>query len=647
MRVSLLLLASLGLFAGMQPAIAQTSEDPPLLASYFSDRMVIQYGQPVTLWGHAQPLAAVEVSLNAHRETVTADSDGRWAATFDALEGGAPVSISVSSAAHQVRVSDARVGEVWLCSGQSNMEFPVRRALNPDTELGAANDPGLQLLSIPQTSHPQAMHTLPEGTAWAASTPETAAGFSALCYFFGRDRRAQTGLPTGLIDASWGGSQIEAWMSAEALQHAGVAQEGLDLLALYASDPQAGMARYGDIWEAWWRAGSDPSLPWEEASGPWTPVPGFSDWRGWADETMQDHLGMVWYQTRFDLSAEQAASPATLSLGGIDEIDAVWINGRFVAGSFGWGTPRTYTVPAGLLQAGQNTLSVNVYNGWGAGGMTGPATDLALTFDGAKPMPLETGWTYQRVDPARGAPPAMPWQSVGGLTGLHNGMIAPLGPAGLAGALWYQGESNTGRPETYEASLAALLASWREQFAADLPVIVIQLANFGALRGEPAPSGWAGVREAQRRIAEADPLTGLVIAIDVGDRFDIHPPNKQAVAERASRTARFLEGEQITSPWGPRPLRAYAQDGLVHVEFAPDSALTIAGSDVATGFELCDAARVCRFVPGQLTRRSTVSVEAGSGPRPARVRFGWADAPILNLYDETGLPAGPFELELE
>lgn len=647
MRVSLSLLTSLGLFAGMQSAIAQASEDRPLLASYFSDGMVIQYGQPVTLWGEAQPLAAVEVSLNTHRETVTADAEGRWAATFDALDGGAEVSLSVRSGLREARVTDARAGEVWLCSGQSNMEFPVRRALNPDAELASANDPELRLLTIPRTSRAAPAPALPEGSRWVASTPEVAAEFSAICYFFGRERRAQTGLPVGLINASWGGSRIEAWMSADALRSASLEQEGLDLLALYASDHQAGMARYGEAWEAWWRAGPDASLPWEDGSRSWPPVPGFSDWRGWPDEAMRDHLGMVWYQARFDLTGEQAASPATLSLGGIDEIDAVWLNGRFLAGSFGWGTPRTYTVPAELLQAGQNTLTVNVYNGWGAGGMTGPAPDIALTSDDAQHVPLGAGWTYQRVDPARGAPPAMPWQSVGGLTGLHNAMIAPLGPAGLAGALWYQGESNTGHPETYEASLTALLAGWRQQFSPDLPVIIVQLANFGALRSEPSPSGWAAVREAQRRVAEADPFTGLAVTIDVGDRMDIHPPNKQAVAERASRTARFLDGEAIASPWGPRPSRAYIRGGAVHVEFAVDSALSLIGGNTALGFELCDEALTCHFVPGQLAGRSTVILELGDGQGPARIRHGWADSPILNLYDEAGLPAGPFELELE
>ncbi|MCC5996661.1 MAG: beta galactosidase jelly roll domain-containing protein [Oceanicaulis sp.] len=646
MRPSFFLLACACLALGGQGAVS-AAEDGPLLSPVFSDGMVIQYGQPVPVWGHARPDAAVEVTLNAHSQTVTANADGRWSAMFDALADGAPVSLTVRSGARQTRISDARAGEVWLCAGQSNMEFPVSRALNPDTELATADDPGLKLLTIPHTSHIEAVQALPEGAAWAPSTPETAADFSAVCYFFGRERRARTGLPVGLVNASWGGSQIEAWMSAVALRSAGVAQDGLDLLALYVRDPEAGMARYGDIWEAWWTAGSDEPLPWNDTASSWAQVPDFSDWRGWPDEAMRDHLGMVWYQTRVDLSAEQAASPATLSLGGIDEIDAAWVNGRFLSGSFGWGTPRTYTVPAGLLQAGENTLTVNVYNSWGAGGMIGPASDLALTFDDAQSAPLDARWTYQRVDPARGAPPAMPWQSIGGLTGLHNAMIAPLGPIALAGALWYQGESNTGHPETYEVSLAALLAGWREQFTPDLPVIVIQLANYGALREQPVQSGWAAVRDAQRRVAEADPRTGLVVTIDIGDRLDIHPPNKQAAAARASRTARFLDGEMITSPWGPRPLRAHAQGNTTRVEFTPDSALVVVGGAAALGFELCDEALACRFAPGRLAGRSVIVLEEGDGAPPARVRYGWADAPILNLYAANGLPVGPFELELD
>lgn len=645
MKTSVFLTACACLALGTQGA-ARATGDGPLLSPVFSDGMVIQHGQPVTVWGHAAPLAAVDVTLNAHSRTVTANAEGRWSAEFGALAGGAAVSLTVRSGTREARVSHARVGEVWLCAGQSNMEFPVRRALNPDTELALADDPGLQLLTIPQASRPEPAQNLPDGMAWVASTPQTAADFSAVCYFFGRERRAHTGLPVGLINASWGGSQIEAWMSTEALRTAGVAEEGLNLLELYVNAPDAAMARYGEIWETWWDGTGEP-LPWEGRTRSWTPVPAFSDWRGWPDDAMRDHLGMVWYQTRFVLTREQAASPATLSLGGIDEIDAVWLNGGFLSGSFGWGTPRTYDIPPGMLQAGENTLTVNVYNSWGAGGMTGPATDIALTFDDGQTVPLDADWTYQRVSPSRGAPPAMPWQSVGGLTGLHNAMIAPLGSTGLAGAIWCQGESNTGHPETYEVSLAALLAGWREQFSADLPIVVVQLANFGALRAEPSQSGWAAVREAQRRVVEADPQTGLVVTIDVGDRMDIHPPNKQAVAQRAGRTARFLEGGRMASPWGPRPLRAHAQGSAVHVEFVSDSALVLAGGDTALGFEVCYEALACSFVPGNLAGRSVIMLDAGTGAPPVRVRYGWADAPILNLYDENGLPAGPFELELD
>jgi sialate O-acetylesterase len=247
-----------------------------------------------------------------------------------------------------------------------------------------------------------------------------------------------------------------------------------------------------------------------------------------------------------------------------------------------------------------------------------------------------------------GYPPRAPWESVAGLTGLYGAMIAPIEPYGLRGAVWYQGESNTGEPERYEALLAGLMADWRGPFGAELPFLIVQLPDFGPAPTSPVASGWAALRDAQRRAVAADPHAGLAVTIDIGDRDDLHPANKQAVGRRLARAARHVVyGEDLT-PSGPRPVDARRQGGRVAVRFADieGTLLTYSAND-AWGFELCGAEQAsCRFVPG-VVQGEQVFLEAAGETEPTRVRFCWGDGPVCNLYDASGLPAGPFELRVD
>lgn len=626
------------------PALAQ---EAPRFANVYSDHMVLQRGAPIRFDGTAAPGETVTVQFGSERAEAIAGEDGRWQVAFAPREAGGPYRIEAATADGAEALDDVLIGDVWLCSGQSNMEYPVYRALNPDSEISAAHHDDIRILTIPHDSRPAPLDDLAEPAGWQPVTPETIRDFSAVCYFFGRDLKTRHDVPMGLIDASWGGSQIEAWIGADGLRSAGGYGEELDMLAAYAGDPGAAMSRFGTIWQDWWRS-TRPNTPWTETEGDWTPVPSLSDWRGWEDPQVRDHLGMLWYRTTVELSADQAAAAASLALGGIDEVDTVWINGRFLGNTFGWGVPRRYDIPAGMLQPGENTITVNVLNSWGAGGMTGPADAMAIEFDGADDAAIGEDWHYRVVPAEAGSPPRAPWESVGGLTGMHNGMTAPLERFALAGALWYQGESNAGRPETYRALLDALIADWRRGFGADLPVFVVQLPNFGALQSGPVESGWAQIREAQRDAAAADPRVGLAVAIDLGDRFDIHPPNKQAVAARLVRSAESLLHDGPLSASGAEPAGAVRDRNGVTVSFSgTGGSLTVIGDDRPTAFELCgDEPGSCRFAEARLEGENVILVGPGAGTA-ARVRFCWADAPICNLYDATGLPVGPFEMDVE
>jgi sialate O-acetylesterase len=437
-------------------------------------------------------------------------------------------------------------------------------------------------------------------------------------------------------------------MSPAALEQAGGYDAQLQLLEHYTVDARDATARFGASWEDWWRRRvSTSELPWASDTTRWNAVPAMRDWKTFGDGALADHDGMLWFRKSFDLTAEQARQKAMLSLGGIDEVDVTWINGRFIGTEFGWGTERTYAVPDGVLQTGQNSVVLNVLSTWGSGGMLGPQENIHLTFADGESRALGDGWQYQRVPLEFGLPPRAPWESIGGLAGLFNAMVAPLEGLRLAGALWYQGESNAGDAAPYADLLTAMIADWRRSFGGSLAFLVVQLPNFGDLPAGPVESGWAAIRDAQRRVAVDDPRSGLVVTVDVGDRLDLHPPNKLIVGQRAADVAKALvfEGKGLVD--GLSPSRAVRRANEVIVEFAPKGeTLAAVGDDKPVAFELCtDEPSRCTYANARLAG-NRVYLTAPNVDRATRVRHCWADAPICNLHGASGLPVSSFEVAI-
>jgi sialate O-acetylesterase len=451
--------------------------------------------------------------------------------------------------------------------------------------------------------------------------------------------------------ASWGGTAIEPWIGETGLKAVGGFATRLDLLRTFARDEDAANQAFGRMWEEWWRGhGASVGEPWKaEDTGPWTDVPGFRNWKTWGVPELAKLDGMVWYRRSFTLTAAQAAGPATLSLGGIDEVDETWVNGRVIRNTFGWGNRRTYRLPAGTLRAGDNVVVVNVLSTYDAGGMIGPEDAVALTFDDGTALSLAGNWRYRAVPLSAGRPPRAPWETIAGLTTLYNGMIAPIGPFGLRGVLWYQGESNTDDSAGYEALLRGLMASWRAQFGDGLPFLVVQLPNFGAVPTKPVESGWAGIREAQRKAVAADGHAGLVVTIDIGEPGNLHPTDKLEVGRRLVRAARHVVYGEPIAPSGPAPLSARREPTGIVVTFGDvERSLVSYSSDTVIGFELCGVAPgSCRFAAGTIDGTRVVLPVPASGQAPARVRFCWGASPLCNLSDDSGLPVGPFEIPIK
>ncbi len=508
------------------------------------------------------------------------------------------------------------------------------------------------MLTVPNVARPTPLAAFPDSAAWEVATPETVPGWSAVCAFFARDLRSGplADVPVGLIASAWGGSAIRAWTPTPALERLGGHDADIDALQLYASDERRAQQAFGTTWEAWWRDRTGTAVgdePWQPATGArWDAAPtGLGDWTQW--DGLASYTGMIWFRTTVTLTAEQATRGADLALGAIDEVDETWINGHIVANTFGYGTERTYAIPAELLREGENVVVVNVLNTYAAGGMTGDHSLRALRLDDGTRIPL-TDWQFLVARERTGPPPRAPWESVGGLSTIHNAMVAPLRDIALRGVLWYQGESDTERGDLYEGLMRALIGGWRDQFASPtgdpLAAFIVQLPNYGPWPTAPRPSGWAEVREAQRLATVGDPFAAYAVTVDVGDARDLHPTTKQPVGARLARAARHvIYGEDVT-PSGPRPVRAERQGDAVVVSFDDVvDGLVVYGGAGPIGFELCGAdAESCRYVDAR-AEGDTVRIPL-DGAAATRVRYAWADSPIVTLFDGAGLPVVPFEL---
>ncbi|PLR20580.1 9-O-acetylesterase [Caulobacter zeae] len=620
------------------PAAAQG----PLLNGLFADHAVVQRGRPLPVFGEAKPGEAVTVTLGDRTATAKAGANGAWRVDLPAMTAGGPYTLEAKTASGASQtVGDVLVGDVWLCSGQSNMELPVERGNNSWSEIRSANDDGLRMAYVDHADSRSPRTTFAKPPAWKAAKPDAVGSFSAACYYMARELRKTDKTPLGLVHASWGGSAIEAWLSPAALRKAGDYGNDIATLELSLKDRPAADRRWGETIKAWWslRHKGAAGGPWA-GDGAWTPAPqGLGVWESWGVPALADFNGMVWFETTATLTAAQAKGAASLEIGMVDEVDTTYVNGVGVGSTSGAGTVRVYPVAAGTLKAGANRIVVSALDTYANGGLYGEAARALVLADGTR-IPLTT-WRYQIEPKETGEPPRAPWDTLSGVSTLYNGMLAPMGPYAFKGFAWYQGESNTGRPQTYEPLLRELLAERRLGQAADMPALVVQLANYGKPQLAPEESWWAQVREAQRLAVAKDGHAALAVITDIGDPSDIHPTNKQDVGKRLARGAGRLAGKAVTT--GPSPVSARRVGETVEVAFEQVAErLATRGSDKAIGFELCDTAG-CRFADARVEGDKAV-VAIPAGLRPTKVRFAWADAPTFNVFDMAGLPLGPFEI---
>lgn len=628
-----------------------TGSAQPTFHNVFGDHAVLQHGRPIRLWGKAGPLEKITVRLGDHSVQSIADAEGNWQAQLPAMVAGGPYVLSVTNPNGAATVlQDILVGDVFLCAGQSNMEMPVNVAMNSRHEIASASHPNIRLFDVQRSSAPRPQTQFAAAGSWKTATSNNVGDFSAVCYFFARELQPHIDVPIGLISATWGGSSIDAWSSTEAMVAAGRGAD-VKLLELYAQNKMSAQIEFGKIWERYWtRAFPDAGRPWKDKTeAGWKPVPKqMGNWKAWGQPGLDRFNGAIWFRKSFMLTAEQAKQDSVLHLGSIDEMDMVWVNGIPVGQTFGWGEARQYALPKGTLRAGRNDIVVNIFSEWDAGGMYGPPGSIRLVLSDGTEEPLGDGWSYQIGADSALSPPRAPWLSIVGTTVIANAMMKPLGAYGLRGALWYQGETDAGRAGAYSGLLASLMSDWRKQFGnPELPVLVVQLPNFGIPVTSPMQSDWSALREAQRRAVLADQKAGLAITIDAGEEIDVHPPNKQIVGQRLARLARHLIYRQTVTANGPVIKSVERAKDIVRLTFGGiDGRLVARSSNAPISFEICGTLPgSCAFVDARIDE-NTVILNAPDGMSAERIRYCWGDAPLCNLYDTSGLPAGPFEVAI-
>ncbi len=620
----------------------------PLLHAMFADHAVLQRDQPIAVYGQAKPGADVTVQLGAATASARADKDGQWRAILPTMPAGGPYVLHAASGGESQDVQDVLVGDVFLCTGQSNMQFSVRGAANANFEIAAASDGAVRELAVDRVPSAVELNTFRTPVSWKVESPQTAGDFSASCFFFARELRRHVKVPVGLITVAWGGTRVRGWVSQASLRKLGAFNDDLDMLALYQRDPVAASRRWDAAWESWWRANGK-GEPWKEDTSSWPVAPaGLGPWHDWPGLSLPEgsaepgvgFVGQMWLSTHVRLTAAQAAQSATLDLGRANEEEKSWVNGVGVGGSSQQPDAR-HDLPRGLLHEGDNAVTVNIFCSWKNCGLTGPASTRAIRFADGSSVALDQAWHYQAVENL--IAPQIPWGPMHGVSLQYGGMIKPIGPYGVKAAIWYQGESNIYFAKTYQPALTAMMADWRRQFGAALPFIIVQIPDYGPTPTRPVESLWSDVREAQRRTVESDSHAALVVTFDIGDPKLLHPTNKQEIGRRIAIAARHLIYGEPIAPSGPRVVSARRDGDQVTVSFRDVTGALTGYNGQPNAFELCDAGG-CRWARASLSGDHVILPDAGSA---TRLRYCWGDSPICTLSDASALPAGPFEVQIQ
>ena len=621
------------------------------LPQLIADKMVLQRDIPVKVWGWARPGERVVVELAGHSARTIAASDSSWQVKLPPMKAGGPFTMRIRGS-NQIDVQDILVGDVWFCSGQSNMVIPMERVKEkyPD-DIAHADFPQLRNFFVPTAADVTTVHADLPHSGWKEANPTDVLGFGAASYFFARRLYEKYHIPIGIINSSVGGTPIQAWISAAGISGLpGYAER----IAKYSDSGyirqimRRPVTMEGGSLMAHPDRGLTETVKWyqpEYVPAGWHPfwLPGY-----WADQGIKGLNGVVWFRKEIEVPVSMAGKAAKLFVGRIIDADETYVNGVKVGNITYQYPPRRYEVPAGVLREGKNLLVVRVTSTVGKGGFV-PDKRYELT-DGVTHIDIRGDWRYKvgqvfSPRPAGGGAPSFSAQDQP--TGLYNTMVAPAIRFGVRGFIWYQGEANTSNPREYRQMLPALIADWRAKWQEGaLPFLYVQLPNFMEVQYSPSESQWAELREAQLD-ALSVPKTAMAVAIDAGEWNDIHPLDKKDVGDRLALAAEKLAfGDTSTVASGPIYRSAHVDGSKIVLSFTETgSGLMVKGGGELQQFAIAGADKKFVWADARI-EGDKVIVSSEEVPNPLYVRYAWADNPEgANLYNKEGLPASPFRTD--
>jgi sialate O-acetylesterase len=639
---------------------AGTARAEVRLPALVGSHMVLQRDVPARVWGWAAPGEAVRVTLAGTTADATAGADGRWSVELPAAPAGGPFTLTIAGT-NTVKLEDVWRGEVWVASGQSNMEFPLQRA-SGGREAAAAGCDGLRLFTVAKATSLEPKDDV--SGQWTACDASSAVAFSAVAFYFGQEVYRATSVKVGLVHSSWGGTPAEAWTSRGALESEPSLRPLVASFDAALHDP-AGRAAYLAKLEAWEKANYAQDASNEGARDGWQKPD--ADLAGWSKMEIPQPWeraglaidGAVWFRREVELPADWAGRDLTLSLGALDDFDVTYFAGEEV-GHTGvetpsyYSVPRRYTVPGRLVKPGRAVIAVRVFDHYGDGGFVGSGAELRLARkDGAgTALPLAGEWDYKverRIEPRvpdYASQPRFPTpEDPNSPTVLYGAMVAPLTPLAIRGVIWYQGEANANGAFQYRTLFPTMIRDWRRAWGeGDFPFLFVQLANYMSRAKEPAESAWAELREAQV-LTLALPNTGMAVAIDIGEAGDIHPTDKKDVGERLARWALADSYGRPVEKAGPLYQSSTVEGGAIRVRFTHAKGLATSDGQPPRSFAIAGADRRWCWAEKATIDGETVVVSSPEVPQPVAVRYAWADNPDATLRNGDGLPASPFRTD--
>ncbi len=618
------------------------------LPRFITSNMVVQRNAMLTVPGKAAPGSTVKVTAtwtDGVLGTARTGADGSFTVKVATPEAGGPYIMTFDDGSgNPLRLVNILSGEVWVCSGQSNMEMNVNIGglMAGADESVLAVDPDLRMLQVKKAvAYSEKDDCEVNMGGWVVCDPDNMSKFSSIAYLFGRNLQKSLGVPVGVIETCWGGTVGEAWTPYETLRGIDGFQTQIAIAEKCEFNDEKVKNYSADLMAKCGSTIADGGKPFDPAkfNTSWAkmPVPAY-----WEEHGYPALDGIAWYQTEIDVPKDQAGKPMTLSVGYFDDEESTYFNGTLIGSTVGHNMQRVYSVDGSLVKAGKNVISIRARDYGGPGGTTGNPDDYYALLPGGTRVDLKGEWRFHVLADLTASPELATSLSIGSNNFpacLYNAMIHPLHVLPIQGAIWYQGESNVGRPQQYSDMFKGMIESWRERWnRKDMPFYFVQLAAFGVPSVEQPESGWAHLRQAQANALEL-PNTGMITAVDLGHPTDIHPKNKQEVARRLSTMALDrtygIKGETD----GPRPVSTKFDGHNVVIRFDKPLAPR---SCAIQGFIV--AGKDGRFVQGQARLRGddTLVVSTPEVKTPAVVRYLWADYPYVNLFGENGLPVLPF-----